>query len=112
MSVIEQTICCSSCDLPIGGVLIVDPDAPLAQDIRVKCPFCGDYSWTVTVHGAFSFGGVAQKNPNDTRDKVPDNLRDEVPSTSHIDDIYEDDGSITFIMAKENYNADPTKCRA
>lgn len=112
MSVTAITIRCSNCDMPIGGVLINDADAPVSQDIRVKCPFCHDYSWTMHVKGVFSFGGVAQPNPNDTREKVPDDMRDELPLTSHIDTVYEDDGTITFVMAKENYNADPAKCRA
>lgn len=100
----ELTICCSNCDKPIAGVLIVGPDAPVSEKLRVKCPFCNDYSFLMEVHGAICFGGVAMPNPNDPKD--------EIPLTVHVDTIYEDDMTVTYIMKKEKTNADPAKCRA
>lgn len=99
----EFTIYCSNCDNPLAGVIMTDETVPVENRIRVKCPFCGDYSFWKTFSGTYCFGGVAMPNPKDKRD--------EIPLTRYVDEIW-DDESVTYIMAKENSNADPRECRA
>lgn len=103
MSENEITICCSNCDLPIGGVFIMDAEAPVVTKMRVKCPFCNDYSFWKNIQGVYSFGGVAMVNPKDERD--------EIPSTRYVDDIWDGD-SVTHIVIREKSDADPAQCRA
>lgn len=99
----EFTIYCSNCDSPIAGVVIADADAPVENRIRARCPFCGDHSFWKTFSGTYCFGGVAMPNPKDARD--------EIPLTRYVDDEWDGD-SVTYIMARENSDADPRQCRA
>jgi hypothetical protein len=49
----EFLLKCSTCDEPLIGVLVIQPDMPTITHISAKCCYCGDKSFQETVEGGY-----------------------------------------------------------
>lgn len=73
----EILIGCSACAAPLVLVYITRPNQEQFTKINcIKCPYCGDHSFSVEIVGGFHVGNTDKCNLADFR--------------------YEDDGSVTI----------------
>ncbi len=96
-------VSCSNCDACLMDIWITRPNETEVWNVIAECPFCGDKSYMVEIHGGFHPGGYGQIKEDDPEDDV---------ASTNIGDVVTKGDTFHFKMMKASENAKPIKHRA
>lgn len=102
---------CSNCHAGLMDIWLTRPDEidpltrkPFEWEVQASCPFCGDKSFTTTIHGGYHISGFGLPKPDDEDETIP--------STQANGEFTElDNGVLLFHIEKYSPDAKPQKVR-